>query len=277
LGDQPADLTKWKEFVRKLRRPQEEVTIGLVGKYIELHDAYKSIAEAFIHAGAVHSCKVKLEWIQSERFENDNNLYLLQNLHGILVAPGFGGRGIDGKIKAVRYARENQIPFFGICLGMQCASVEFARNVLGIADACSSEIDSQTPNPVIDIMEEQKNITQMGGTMRLGSYPCQIRVNTKAHEAYQNLLINERHRHRYEFNNKYLDQFEEAGMICSGINPESKLVEIIELQNHPYFVGTQFHPELKSTVENPHPLFVSFVKAALNYALVQSEFQLVKK
>jgi CTP synthase len=276
-SDQPADLSKWKEFVRKLKRPQEEITIGLVGKYVELHDAYKSIAEAFIHAGVVNNCKVRVEWIQSERLEADNHLYLLENLHGILVAPGFGNRGIEGKIKAVRYARENQIPFFGICLGMQCASIEFARNVLGLERANSTEMDENTPHPIIGLMEEQKNITQMGGTMRLGAYACQIKTESKAHICYQNLQVRERHRHRYEFNNDYLELFEQAGMVCSGINPESRLVEIIEYNQHPWFVGTQFHPELKSTVDNPHPLFVGFVKAALDYALVRTEFLLAKK
>lgn len=275
--DKPADLTHWKEFVRKMKRPKDEVRIGLIGKYVELHDAYKSIVESFIHAGAVNECKVYIEWIQSEKLEKDADLTLLDGLHGLLVAPGFGDRGIEGKINAVKYARENKIPFFGICLGMQCASVEFARNVLGISDATSTEINKNAVNPVIDIMENQKNVKHLGGTMRLGAYPCQLKEKSKAQEAYSQLLIYERHRHRYEFNNKYLKQFEKAGMICSGINPESKLVEIIELKDHPWFIGTQFHPELKSTVENPHPLFVSFVKAAMEYAFQLSDFQVEKK
>jgi CTP synthase len=275
--DRPAEMSAWKEFVRKIRRPKEEVKIGLVGKYVELHDAYKSIAEAFIHAGAVNECKVTIEWIQSEKLAEEQNLYLLNDLNGILVAPGFGERGIEGKIRAIQYARENQIPFFGICLGMQCASVEFARNVLGLKEAASVEMNPQTPHPVIDMMENQKNLTLMGGTMRLGSYACQLKAGTKAHTAYQNLLIQERHRHRYEFNNQFLEDFEKMGMICSGINPESKLVEVIELENHPWFMGVQFHPELKSTVANPHPLFVSFVKAALEYSLQGADYQVVKK
>jgi CTP synthase len=259
------DLTRWKEFVRKVKNPQREVTIGLVGKYVELHDAYKSIAESFIHAGTVHECRVKIKWIQSERLEHGKNMYLLEGLEGILVAPGFGDRGVEGKLHAIQYAREQKIPFLGICLGMQCASVEFARNVLNL-NAASTELHPQTPHPVIGLMESQKNLKNMGGTMRLGSYPCKLKGNTKAYEAYKSPEIFERHRHRYEFNNEYLEQFEEAGMLCSGINPESKLVEIIELKNHPWFVGTQFHPELKSTVENPHPLFVSFIGAVIQYA-----------
>jgi CTP synthase len=263
--DTPPDLTRWKEFVRKVKNPQREVTIGLVGKYVELHDAYKSIAESFIHAGTVHECRVKIKWIQSERLEHGKNMYLLEGLEGILVAPGFGDRGVEGKLHAIQYAREQKIPFLGICLGMQCASVEFARNVLNL-NAASTELHPQTPHPVIGLMESQKNLKNMGGTMRLGSYPCKLKGNTKAYEAYKSPEIFERHRHRYEFNNEYLEQFEEAGMLCSGINPESKLVEIIELKNHPWFVGTQFHPELKSTVENPHPLFVSFIGAVIQYA-----------
>ena len=263
--------------MNQYKSPKHNITIAMCGKYNGLHDAYKSILEAFIHAGAVHECKVKVEWIQSERLESESNHYLLEGLHGILVAPGFGDRGIEGKIKAVKFARENQIPFLGICLGMQCASVEFAQNVLGIEDACSSEIDKNTKSPVIDLMENQKNLKHMGGTMRLGAYPCQMKEGTKAHKAYGKLLIQERHRHRYEFNNKFLEKFEKAGMICSGINPDSKLVEIIELKDHPWFIGTQFHPELKSTVDNPHPLFVSFVKAALEYSFIKNDYQVVKK
>jgi len=268
--EKPVELTHWKDFLRKLRVPKEEIHIGLVGKYVELHDAYKSIAESFIHAGAVNECKVKISWIQSEKLDSEQSLYLLENLDGILVAPGFGQRGIEGKIRAVRYARENNIPFFGICLGMQCATVEFARNVLNLPDAHSMEANPDTPYPVIGLMPDQQNLKQMGGTMRLGAYTCQLHHESHSFRAYQTSQIQERHRHRYEFNNDYLEQFEKAGMVCAGINPETKLVEIIELPSHPWFVGTQFHPELKSTVDNPHPLFVSFVKAALKYALFKN-------
>ncbi len=268
--EKPVELTYWKDFLRKLRVPKEEIHIGLVGKYVELHDAYKSIAEAFIHAGAVNECKVRVSWIQSEKLDNEQSLYLLENLDGILVAPGFGQRGMEGKIRAVRYARENNIPFFGICLGMQCATIEFARNVLGLTDANTTEANPETSYPVIGLMPDQQNLKQMGGTMRLGAYTCQLRHETHSFKAYQNTKIQERHRHRYEFNNDYLERFENAGMLCAGINPETKLVEIIEIPSHPWFVGTQFHPELKSTVDNPHPLFVGFIKAALAYALAKN-------
>jgi CTP synthase len=268
-ADKPTDLSQWKSSLRRLRVPKEEIRIGLVGKYVELHDAYKSIVEAFIHAGVVNECKVKLEWIQSERLDTEQSLYLLEGLNGILVAPGFGQRGIEGKIRAVRFAREQNIPFFGICLGMQCATIEFARNVLGFADAHTTEANPETTHPVIGLMPDQQNLTQMGGTMRLGAYACQLRHDTRSYEAYQNLRIQERHRHRYEFNNDYLEKFEEAGMICAGINPDTKLVEVIEIPSHRWFVGTQFHPELKSTFETPHPLFVGFVRAALEYALTK--------
>lgn len=260
------DMTKWEQFVKKVKNPKREITIGLVGKYVELHDAYKSIAESFIHAGTIHECRVKIKWIHSEKLSDRENIYLLKEVDGILVAPGFGERGVEGKINAARYARENQIPFFGICLGMQCACVEFARHVIGLKDAASTEMNEHTKHPVIDLMEEQKNVKVLGGTMRLGAYPCSLKQDSKAHKAYRALEIQERHRHRYEFNNDYIKPFENAGMICSGINPETNLVEIIELKNHPWFVGTQFHPELKSTVENPHPLFVSFIKAILTYS-----------
>lgn len=272
-----ADLEEWKEFVRKIKRPKEEVTIGLVGKYIELHDAYKSIAEAFVHAGAKHETRVNIKWIQSEQLNDENYQYKLDDLSAILVAPGFGQRGIEGKINAVRYARENNIPFLGICLGMQCASIEIARNLLGLSGANSREMDENTAHPIIDLMEDQKDLTQMGGTMRLGAYPCKLKKGSIAQEAYQESKIQERHRHRYEFNNAYIEAFEKAGVVFSGINPDSKLVEIIELKNHPWFVGTQFHPELKSTVESPHPLFVSFVKAALEYSLAKNDYQVAKK
>ncbi|MBP1630122.1 MAG: synthetase [Bacteroidetes bacterium] len=263
------DLEEWKSFLYKLKNPLNEVTIGLVGKYVELKDAYKSIAEAFIHAGAFLQCKVKVKWIHSEHLEecDSKTIELLSELDGILVAPGFGARGIDGKLCAIRYARENKIPFFGICLGMQMAVVEFARNVLGYKDAHSFEMSPSTKYPVIDMMEEQKAITNMGGTMRLGSYPCKLVKGTKIYQAYNKEDISERHRHRYEFNNKYLDAFAQAGMIATGMNPASNLVEAVEIVDHPYFVGVQFHPEYKSTVENPHPLFISFIKAAMKNSL----------
>ncbi len=270
--EKPAEMTDWKEFVRKLKRPKEEIKIGLIGKYVELRDAYKSIIEAIIHAGVVHRCKINIDWIQSETLYSENYATFLEKLDGILVAPGFGERGFEGKINAVKYARENNIPFFGICLGMQCASVEFARNVLGLENAASTEMNKNTPFPIIDLMESQKELTQMGGTMRLGAYTCQLKNNTKAALAYQTHTIKERHRHRYEFNNHYLSKFEKKGMICSGINPESKLVEIIELNDHRWFVGTQFHPELKSTVLNPHPLFVGFIGASLEKYLEKKIF-----
>jgi CTP synthase len=256
------NIEAWKEFLGKLKNPTDSVEIGLVGKYVELRDAYKSIAEAFIHAGAYNECKVNLHWIHSEKINEENAEQILGKLNGILVAPGFGERGIEGKITAVRFARENKIPFFGICLGMQCAVIEFARNVLGL-EAHSTEMQADTPHPIIDLMADQKQIRQKGGTMRLGAYPCKLKKNTKIYQAYGKSLISERHRHRYEFNNKYLEQIEKAGMIASGINPDTNLVEAIELTDHPWFVGVQFHPELKSTVMNPHPLFMRFVKAAL--------------
>ena len=256
------ELSKWKEFLDKLKHPRYKVTIGLIGKYIELQDAYKSILESFIHAGAMNDCKVQVVNVHSEYITEENVCDKLNGLDGLLVAPGFGFRGVDGKIAAVKYARENKLPFFGICLGMQMAAIEFARNVLGITDADSTEMQPDTANPVIDMMEEQKKITMKGGTMRLGSYPCSVRPNTLAHHIYGVNEINERHRHRWEFNNKYLSRFEEAGMIASGINPQTGLVEIQELAMHPFFIGVQYHPELKSTVENPHPIFVNFIKAA---------------
>lgn len=260
------DLTKWKEFLQKFKHPKHEVKIGLVGKYVELKDSYKSISEAFIHAGAANDCKVKIEWIHSESITDENVEEKLKGLRGILVAPGFGQRGIEGKISAIKYARENGVPFFGICLGMQCAVIEFGRNVLGFKDANSTEMNPGTTNPVIDLLEAQKKITEKGGTMRLGAYPCNVSKDTKAWEIYKQKEISERHRHRYEFNNEYLQDYEKAGMIASGINPEGGLVEIVEIKDHPWFVGVQFHPEYKSTVANPHPLFVNFVKAAIEVA-----------
>jgi CTP synthase len=260
------DLGKWKDFLGRLKNPLHEVTIGLVGKYVELPDAYKSITESFIHAGAKNECKVRIKSIQSESITAENVADKLKGLDGVLVAPGFGSRGIEGKIEAIKYVREQEIPFFGICLGMQCAVVEFARNVIGIKDAQSSEIDENAKNPVIAMMENQKNIKNKGGTMRLGSYTCDLKKGSKAAAIYGKSRITERHRHRYEFNNTYLEQFEQAGMIASGINPENNLVEIVELKNHPFFVAGQFHPELKSTVDNPHPLFVNFVAASILYS-----------
>jgi CTP synthase len=261
-----ADIDTWKDFLGKLKNPTCDVNIGLIGKYVELPDAYKSIAESFIHAGAENECKVKLKWIQSETISKETIEQQLKQLDGILVAPGFGERGIEGKINAVKFARENNIPFFGICLGMQCAVIEFGRNVLNYKDAASTEMNKNTAHPVIDMMESQKKVTQKGGTMRLGAYPCELVKGSKAHHIYGKNKISERHRHRYEFNNKYLKQYEQAGMLASGINPASNLVEIIELKDHRYFVGVQFHPELKSTVVNPHPLFVKFVKASMEYS-----------
>ncbi len=259
------DLEGWKEFLGRLKNPSEEVTIGLVGKYVELRDAYKSIAEAFIHAGAQNECKINIRWIHSETLLPENVEATFEELDGVLVAPGFGERGIEGKIAAIRYVRENHIPFFGICLGMQCAVVEYARNVLGLQGAASTEWNPQSPHPVIDMMEDQKKITAKGGTMRLGAYPCDLKKGSKAAQVYGKTKISERHRHRYEFNNHYLEAYEKAGMVPTGINPDTGLVEIVEIKDHPWFVGVQFHPELKSTVMNPQPLFVSFIKAAVEY------------
>ncbi len=258
-----ANLDSWKDFLTRLKNPKTEVTIGLVGKYVELRDAYKSISESFIHAGVANECKVNVKWIHSEKLSEDNIESELGDLDGILVAPGFGSRGISGKFQAVRYARENNVPFLGICLGMQCAVIEFGRHVLGYTDAHTTEISPDCEHPVINMMEEQKNIANLGGTMRLGAFKCQLKPGSKASLAYNTDIIKERHRHRYEFNNTYLDQYEEAGMIATGKNPESGLVEIVEIPEHPWFVGTQFHPEYKSTVAKPHPLFVGFVKAAI--------------
>jgi len=257
------NLDSWKTFLGFVENPTKTVTIGLVGKYVELKDSYKSISEAFIHAGASNDCRVNVKWIHSEKLKKSNIEEELGELDGILVAPGFGSRGISGKIEAVRYARENKIPFFGICLGMQCAVIEFARHVLGWEDAHTTEISEDCKYPVINMMEEQKNIANLGGTMRLGAYKCQLKPGSNTYTAYNSDLIYERHRHRFEFNNTYLSDFESAGMIATGKNPETGLVEVVELPNHPWFVGTQYHPEYKSTVENPHPLFVAFVNAAI--------------
>lgn len=262
IKNSPA-LKQWNEFLYNFKNPEREVEIGLVGKYVELHDAYKSIAEAFIHAGASNKTKVKINWIHSEEVNESNYEEKLKNLKGILVAPGFGHRGIEGKILAAKYARENNIPFLGICLGMQIAVIEYARNVLKLDGADSLEINPKTPHPVINLMEEQKNITEKGGTMRLGAYRCELDKKSNCYEAYKSEMISERHRHRYEFNNDYLEAFEKAGMKSTGKNPDTGLVEIVEIPTHKWYVGTQFHPEYKSTVLNPHPLFVAFVKATI--------------
>jgi CTP synthase len=258
------DMDAWNDFLTRLKNPEHSVDIALVGKYVELHDAYKSIAEALIHAGAANNAKVNIKWIHSETLNADSVEKMLVNVNGILVAPGFGNRGIKGKILAAQFARENNIPFFGICLGMQIAVIEFARNVLGLKDADSTEIDSNTPFPVIDLMEQQKEIIDLGGTMRLGAYDCRLIVKkSNSFNAYNKLTIRERHRHRFEFNNAYLERFEKAGMKATGINPETDLVEIMEIPSLKWFVGVQFHPEYRSTVLNPHPLFVDFIKNAL--------------
>ncbi len=266
-NDKDSNLAAWTKFLDKLKNPKFEITVGLIGKYVELKDSYKSIAEAFIHAGVANEIKVNVKWISSETMEDVDVAEALTGLDGILVAPGFGERGILGKINAVKYARENNIPFLGICLGMQCAVIEFARNVVGLTDAHSFEMNSETPYPVIDLMKSQKDVSEKGGTMRLGAYSCKIEKGTMAYKIYGKTSIQERHRHRYEFNNDYLVQFHQAGMVTSGINPEADLVEIVELPNHPFFVGVQFHPEYKSTVEAPSPIFVQFIKAAYQHAV----------
>ena len=262
----PADLSNWNNFLSRYKNPERSVKIGLIGKYVELKDSYKSIAEALDHAGAELKTGIELDWIHSEQITEGNVEERLGNLDGILVAPGFGSRGIDGKLAAIKYARTKNIPFFGICLGMQCAVVEFARNVLGLSDAHSSEIKEYTPHPVIDLMMEQKSVTDMGGTMRLGAYPCDLKDGSMAREIYGVESVEERHRHRYEFNEAYRTQFEDAGMHATGINPISGLVEIVEIPNHPYFVASQFHPEYASTVLAPHPIFISFVAACVEKA-----------
>ncbi|MBI1838539.1 MAG: CTP synthase [Flavobacteriia bacterium] len=259
------NLDSWKNFLNRVENPTKSITVGLVGKYVELKDSYKSISEAFGHAGAANDCKVNIKWIHSEKLTKANLESELKDLDGILVAPGFGSRGISGKIEAVRYARENNIPFFGICLGMQCAVIEFARHVLGHEDAHTTEIAEDCKHPVISMMEEQKTIANLGGTMRLGAYKCQLKPKSNIFAAYNTDLIYERHRHRFEFNNQYLEEFEVNGMLATGKNPETGLVEVVEIPNHPWFVGTQFHPEYKSTVANPHPLFVAFINAAITH------------
>jgi len=248
----------------RLKNPTQTVEIGIIGKYVELHDAYKSIVEALIHAGAENRCKVNVKWIHSETIKTENAAELFLGLNGMIVAPGFGHRGMRGKILAAKYARENNVPYLGICLGMQVAVIEFARNVLKLEDADSSEMNHKTAHPVIDLMEEQKGITDFGGTMRLGAYECKIiDENSKVYKAYNKLTIFERHRHRYEFNENYREQFIKAGMVPTGINPETDLVEIIEIPKHKWFVGVQFHPEYRSTVLNPHPVFVDFIKNSI--------------
>jgi CTP synthase len=264
--DDNVDLADWKDFLYKLRYPKYEVEIGLIGKYVELKDSYKSIVESFIHAGASNETKVKIRWIHSESLSNDSLDKHLQGLDGILVAPGFGERGFDGKLEAIRYARENKVPFLGICLGMQAAVIEYARNVLGYKDAMSTEMNPETSHPVIDLMASQENVIKKGGTMRLGACDCKLKDGSIAKSVYETEIISERHRHRYEFNNAFLKDFEKSGMIATGVNPETDLVEIVEISDHPWFMGVQFHPEYKSTVANPHPLFVKFVAAALQYS-----------
>lgn len=260
------DLKQWNEFLKRHKNPKAEVQIGLIGKYVELQDSYKSILEAFIHAGAENEVRVKVQYIHSEHINSGTIGKKLSKLDGILVAPGFGERGVKGKVAAVQYARENNLPFLGICLGMQMAVIEFARNVLNLEDANSAEMDDKTKHPVISIMKDQKNLTDMGGTMRLGSWKCEIKKDSLASKIYKSDIIEERHRHRYEFNNNYLEQFEAAGMIATGVNPDTGLVEIVEVPSHPWFMGVQYHPEYKSTVANPHPLFVAFVKAVNEHA-----------
>ncbi len=264
--DRDTELTKWNEFLYRLNNPKQSIQIGLIGKYVELPDAYKSIQESFVHASSCTETNIEIITIQSEDITAENVEKKLKDLHGIFVAPGFGSRGIEGKLITINYAREHQIPFFGICLGMQMAVVEFMRNVVGLDQAHSTEVNPETPYPVITIMETQKQLTQLGGTMRLGSYECELTENSIAQRAYSQNPVFERHRHRYEFNNDFLSQMQEAGMVATGINPQNNLVEIIELIKHPFFIGVQFHPELKSTVAKPHPLFISFAQAAIEYS-----------
>ena len=268
------DLTRWNEFLLRHKNPKNEITIGLIGKYVELQDSYKSILESFIHAGAANEVKVNVESIHSEYLNKDNIKLKLSHLDGVVVAPGFGERGVEGKIDAVKYVREHNIPFLGICLGMQMAVIEYARNVLGLVAANSTEMDENTSYPVIDLMEEQKAVTNKGGTMRLGAWACNLKKDSIVSEVYNKASIEERHRHRYEYNDHYKEQLEAAGMKTTGLNPETNLVEIIEIPEHPWFVGVQYHPEYKSTVSNPHPLFVAFVKAALKYSLIKDSVKM---
>jgi CTP synthase len=265
-NDKDSDMSKWEDFLKRHKNPEHTVKIGLIGKYVELKDAYKSIIESFIHAGAENKCKVELFWIHSESLDAEKVEESLSGLHGVLVAPGFGERGIEGKIAAVKYVRENNIPFFGICLGMQMAVIEFARNVIGWPSAHSTEMEKTTDYPVIDLMADQQNVENKGGTMRLGAYNCKLAEKSLAKKIYGKSKISERHRHRWEFNNKFRKDYETNGMTIGGTNPENDLVEIIEIDSHPFFIGVQFHPELKSTVMQPHPIFISFVKAAMDYS-----------
>ena len=264
--DTKPDLLQWQDFLKRYKHPKSSVTIGLIGKYVELQDSYKSILESFVHAGAANEVEVHVVPIHSSDLNERDVHKKFENFDGVLVAPGFGERGIEGKIQAIKYVREHKLPFFGICLGMQMAVIEYARNVLQLSNANSVEMDDNTPHPVISLMDEQRNIANKGGTMRLGAWACAIEKNTLLHKIYSSDLIEERHRHRYEFNDAYYEQFKKHGMIASGINPETKLVEAIELLSHPWFIGVQYHPEYKSTVAQPHPLFVDFVKACNNYA-----------
>lgn len=262
MKDEP-DLTNWNEFLARYKNPKRTVRIALVGKYVELPDAYKSIQEGLVHAGVANEAAVDVISLHSEELNDENVHAAMDGMQGIIVAPGFGRRGIEGKITAIKYAREHKVPFFGICLGMQCSVIEFARNVLHLDGANSSEMNEETAYPVIDMMEEQKAIKNMGGTMRLGAYTCEIKEGSLAHAVYGRSEISERHRHRYEFNNAYSEQFANAGMIGSGINPDTGLIEIVEIPEHPFFLGVQFHPEYRSTVANPHPAFVNFIGAAV--------------
>ncbi|MBU1355598.1 MAG: CTP synthase [Candidatus Edwardsbacteria bacterium] len=264
-GFHKPDLTAWSEMIEKQKNPESEVRVAICGKYVDLHDAYKSIIESFVHAGIANRVKVKLDWIDTESLAQENLAQRFDDCHGILVCPGFGERGIEGKILAARYAREKKVPYFGICLGLQVATIEFARNVCGMKNAHSTEFDDKTPHPVIDYLPEQRNISNMGGTMRLGAYPCVITPDTKAHQAYQAEQISERHRHRYEVNNTYVSKLEEKGLVFCGRSPDGLLVEMVELKDHPWFIGCQFHPEFKSRPMKPQPLFRDFVKAAKEY------------
>ena len=265
------DMRAWNEFLGKLKNPKTEVDIALVGKYVELQDAYKSILESFVHAGAANECKVNVHTVHSEHLNDDNAAEILGKADGILVAPGFGERGLEGKISAIKYAREHGVPFFGICLGMQMCVVEFARHVLGWNDACSTEVTTKTEHPVIDLMEDQKSTTIKGGTMRLGAYECELKNGSRIAEIYGSNLISERHRHRYEFNSDFLLEFEKAGMVSTGRNPQTGLVEVMEIPSHPFFIGVQFHPEFKSTPEHPQPIFTAFVKAAAEQRKARSK------
>ena len=264
-GNENYELKKWNKFLKNLFEPKKSIDIALIGKYVELKDSYISIAESLIHAGAKNKTKVNINWIHSSKLEDEDIHQLLSKMNGIIVAPGFGSRAIEGKINAVKYARENNIPFLGICLGMQCAVVEFARNVIGLDGAHSTEINSDTNHPVISMMEEQKKLKNLGGTMRLGAYDCHVKENSLLHDIYEKDVISERHRHRFEFNNDYIDDFEKHGIVFSGKNIKNNLMETIEYSQHPWFVGVQYHPEYKSTVVNPHPLFINFVKAGLKH------------